>query len=269
MTEKSATGLVGAGGVSRSFMARLPALLASLGPVKAASFRVARRLVNSLRAGYAVPDYAALGHCDLIWVVVPDEILDHVVRELVARTPLEQTMVVLCGSAENSRSSIPLSRARVRVASLNPIEESGEQAFLAEGHADVIRELRRLIARERRKLVEIQPAAKSLYFAGVNFATCLLLPYIAAAVESLRAAGLSRSEATRAVEAMGARSLHAYCKAGWKAWSPRLGPRLRRTVERDSESMHSANPRLAALYAESVRQALGYFENGKRAVSGR
>ena len=85
------SGLVGAGGVTRSFLARMPKSLATLGPIKAASFRVARRLSNTLRAGYAVSDYAALQPCTLIWLAVPDPMLDRVVRDLCARTPLKGT----------------------------------------------------------------------------------------------------------------------------------------------------------------------------------
>ncbi len=260
------TGLVGAGGVSRSFLARLPVLLANLGPVKAASLRVARRLVNSLRAGRAVADYSALGPCDLIWIAVPDSMLLSVVSELAAQVPIQGKMVVVCGSTRDSLWPSPLGTGHARVASLNAIEESGERAFISEGHPDVMRELRRLAAAEQRKLIPIRPAAKALYLAGINFATCLVLPWIAAAVESLRAAGFSRAEATSVVATLGARSLRAYGKSGRKAWSPRAAPELHRAVERDLEIIRSVDPRLAILYAEGIEQALSYFEDRKWVV---
>jgi len=46
MKKNRVTGLVSAGGISESFLQRMPVLLGALGPVKAASFPVARRIVN-------------------------------------------------------------------------------------------------------------------------------------------------------------------------------------------------------------------------------
>ena len=95
-------GMIGAGGVNRSFLARMPIVLARMGPVKAASFRVARRIANAFRAGDAVTGYAALASCDLIWIVVPDAGLDRVSRDLAAATPLTGKLAVICGSARDS-----------------------------------------------------------------------------------------------------------------------------------------------------------------------
>jgi hypothetical protein len=264
MKAERVTGLVSAGGITHLFLSRMPALLRALGPVKAASFRVARRIVNSLRAGYAIEDYLALKPCQLIWIAVPDAALDRVLQDLNRESPLERTMVVLCGSARDSRWTGALCGARARVGSLNVIEETGERAFIAEGHPDVIRELSRLMAAEKRKLIEIRPGSKALYFAGVHLSTDLLLPWIAAAVESLRGAGFSRIEATRVVETMGIRSLRAYGKAGRRAWSPSAARALRRAIEHDVEDIHSAGHRLAALYTDGIEQAIRYFEAGER-----
>jgi len=56
MNVRKLAGLVGAGGVGRSFLARMPALLERIGPVKGASLRVSRRIANGLRAGTGVTD---------------------------------------------------------------------------------------------------------------------------------------------------------------------------------------------------------------------
>jgi len=247
-----ATGLVIAGGLDHSFVTRMPALVRALGPVKGASLRVARRIVNTLRAGFAVADYAALEPCSLIWIAVPESMLDQVAQDLAARTPLEGKMIVLCGSTRESTWPGPLRAVRASVASLNVIDGT----LVAEGDARTIRELGRLAAAERLKLIELQPGSKPLFFVGIHLATHLLLPWIAAAVESLRAAGFSRAEATLAVENMGARSLRAYAKAGRKAWSPAAAPELHRALE----NSRSLDPELAAMYAEGIRQALRYFE---------
>ncbi len=256
-------GLIGAGGVNRSFLSRMPVLLGGMGPVKAASFRVARRIANTLRAGKAVKSYAALAPCHLIWIAVPDAGLDRVSKDLAAATPLAGKVAVLCGSTQDSFWPSPLLAGGARVVTLNCVDESGERLFVAEGDPAAMRELRRVITAEKRKLIELRAASKALYFSGVHLATHLLLPWIAASVESLRDAGLSRTEATAVANALGARALRAYAKAGPKAWSPAAAERLRLSISRDLDTIRGVDPRLAGLYADGVQQALRYFEEGK------
>lgn len=255
-------GLIAAGGVNRTFVARMPVLLGRIGPVKAASFRVARRIANTLRAGHAVISYAALAPCDLIWIAVPDAGLDKVSRDLAA-VPMAGKIAVLCGSARDSFWPGPLLAAGARVATLNCVEESNERLFVAEGDPDAMRALVRVIAAEKRKLIQLRAASKALYLSGVHLATYLLLPWIAASVESLRDAGLSRHEATRVANALGGRALRSYVKAGPKAWSPAAADRLRLSVARDLDTIRGVDPRLASLYADGVEQALRYFETRK------
>src|SRR5580704_9596730 len=90
-----AAGLISAGGVAQSFLVRLPSLLASIGPVKAASLRVARRISNSLCVGHAVEHYSDLEKCRLIWIAVPDAALDRVMHDLALHVPAAGKMVVL------------------------------------------------------------------------------------------------------------------------------------------------------------------------------
>ena len=265
MKKKSglAMGMIGAGGVSRSFLARMPVLLATMGPVKAASLGVSRRIANALRAGHAVTSYAALEPCDLIWIAVPDAAIDRASRDLAAATPLAGKIAVLCGSTRDSFWPSPLLAGGARVATLNSVEESGERVFVAEGDPAAMRVLRRVIGAEGRKLIELRAASKALYFSGVHLATHLLLPWIAASVESLRDAGLSRVEATHVANALGSRALRAYVKAGPKAWSRAAADRLRLSIARDLDAIRGVDPKLAALYADGVEQALRYFESRK------
>jgi predicted short-subunit dehydrogenase-like oxidoreductase (DUF2520 family) len=254
------TGLVGAGGVNRSFLARMPKLLGTLGPVKAASFRVARRIANTLGAGYPVSDYAALEDSTLILVDVPESTLDLVIGDLAAYTPLEGSAVILCDSIRDSLWPNPLRAKGASVASLNAIPESNEQDFVAEGDPAAVAELRHLAALDKRKLIELQPASKALYFSGVHLVTNLLLPCIAGSVESLRAAGFTRSEATQVAQTLGTRTIRDYGKAGRKAWNRDMVLALRRNVEQELEIIRGADPHLADLYARGVEQALAFFE---------
>ncbi len=252
-------GLVCAGGMNQSFLARLPAWLSRLGPVKASSFRVARQMANSLRAGYAASHYSALELCSMIWVAVPEPCLDHVLRELSAQTPMHKTMVVLCGCVRDSLAPAPLLAAGARVASLNPVADTLERIFVGEGHPHTMRALRRLLGEDRRKLVELKPGTKPLFFAGVHVAAPLLLPWIDAAMESLRASGFSRSDAARVGESLGVHTLRKYVRAGARAWNPKTAASLRRALQQDLQCIRSRNPQLAELYEQGIKMALARF----------
>jgi hypothetical protein len=257
-------GLIAAGGSTRSFLSRMPVLLGRIGPVKAASFRVARRVTNSLRAGEAVMNYSELAACNFIWIAVPDVGIDRVFRDLAAAIPLAGKIVVLCGSSRDSYWPSPLLGGGARVATLNCVEESNERLFVAEGDPDAMRDLRRVLAAEKRQLIELRAASKALYLSGVHLASHLLLPWIAASVESLRDAGLSRVEATRLANALGGRALRSYVKAGPKAWGSSAADSLRLSVARDLDTIRGVDPKLAALYAEGVDQALRYFDPARK-----
>src|SRR5215472_2692324 len=110
-------GLVCSGGASQSFLARMPALLAHLGPIRAPTFRVSRQLANSLRAGYAASHYSALESCPMVWFATPESGLERTVRDFTAQTPIHGTMVVLCDYTRDSRAPNPLRSAGARIAS--------------------------------------------------------------------------------------------------------------------------------------------------------
>ncbi len=253
-------GLVAAGGVSQSFLARMPGLLASLGPIKAGSFRNARRIANSLRRGQAASHYSILEPCSLIWICVPEQSLDRVIRDLTAQTPIHRTMIVLVGVMRDSLWPSPLLSAGARLATLNVVEGTRERNFVAEGHPDTMRVLRRLFVAEKKKLIELAPAAKPFFFAGVQLSTSLLLPWISAAVESLRAAGFRQSDALATAGSLGVQALYVYEKTGRKIWNRKLARQLRVALEKEVEPLRKADPRLAEAYADGIRKTLDYFE---------
>lgn len=239
----SRTGWVCAGGVTQSLLASMPTLIASLGPVKATSYRVARRIVNGLRTGYAVEDFSALESCDAIWIAVPDPAIDRIAAHLPRAVP------VIIFQTPRASPAFALDCA----ATLHAIPPGG-RALVAEGDPRALRYLHRVAMADRCKLVKILPESKALFLAGMNLATHITLPWIAAAVESLRAAGFSRAEATRLVEQLGGRALRSYRKAGAKAWSPAAETELRRAL-----AANLPDPRFADLYRSGIRHALHFF----------
>ncbi len=256
---KQEFGLVAAGGVSRSFLARRPGFLAHLGPIKASSFRAARRIALSLRRGHAASQYSVLEPCSVIWISVPEEGLERVLQDLVAQTPIHRTMVVLAGMVQDSRRPSTLLRAGARVATLNVVDGSGERTFVAEGHPDTMRVLQTIFNAEKKKLIEIAPAAKPFYFAGMKLSSSLLLPLISASVESFRAAGFSQADALAVAGSLSVQAAYTYEKSGRKSWNKKLTSELRAALDHDIDALKSSDARLADTYAEGLRQALEYF----------
>lgn len=237
----------------------MPALLEQLGPVKGSSLKVSRRIANGLHAGVGVDDYRAFAPCDLIWIYAPENLLDTLASQLAASQPLTGKTIVLCDMLRDSLWLSPLRKAGARIATLNCLPESLERKFVAEGHPQALAELRKLLTRDRRRLIEIRPATKPLYLAGLHLASHVLLPWIAGATESLRAAGFARSEAVSAVEALGERTLRAYGKAGDKAWKRSAAEQLQRAVSEDFETLRQTDTRLAALFSDGGERMLRYF----------
>jgi hypothetical protein len=230
-------GLIAAGGVNQSFLARIPTVLQRVGPFKSSSFQVSRRLVNGLRAGIAVTDYRAFEGCDFIWIAMPEDKLAATVDELALHIPLEQKMIVLCDVMQDSFRLRALRIAGARVASLNCLPACDERIFAAEGDPAVLGALRQILRTDGRKLIELRPRTKGLYLSGVYLGMYALLPLIGAAVGNLRATGFSRVEAVSAVHALGTHALRAYAGAGDRAFQNTTADSLRAAILAQPESV--------------------------------
>ena len=84
MKKAQSVGLIGTGSLTDSPLTRFWWLSERLGPVKSASYRVASRIANMLRAGHPVKDYAEFESCALILVCVPEETVPQVVSEMIS-----------------------------------------------------------------------------------------------------------------------------------------------------------------------------------------
>jgi hypothetical protein len=238
----------------------MPSLHARLGPVKGVTFPAARRLVVALRAGTAVPHYSALEFCAAIWISVPEEALDGIICDLAAQTPLHKTVIVVCGSQRGSTSFDLLRAGGARIATLNLLDPSWQSAFVAEGHRDAVRLVRKLLSEDRRRVFELRAGMKDAFLAGVHMLTELLRPWTAAAVDCLAASGLPRPDAMSLAETLSMRAVRAYTKAGAQPWSAPTKEDLRRALDQRVDRLRADSPRQAQLYAEGLRLALEYFE---------
>src|SRR2546421_24983 len=112
-------GLAVSGRVSGSFVARLPRLASALGPVAAPSYRVARRIVNSIGAGRAVRNYGDLNDSTLILICAPASNVQQIVSDLADSLACPGKVVLLCDGGADSR---PLGRLRERGASVGALQ---------------------------------------------------------------------------------------------------------------------------------------------------
>ena len=109
MKKQSQLGLVIEGNATSSTVLRISRLVKNLGPVKSATVRVARRLSNALRAGYAVEQYEDLQAANLIFLRFPDAAVARIVQEVCAsELVLKDMSFVLCESWLTSDVLYPL-----------------------------------------------------------------------------------------------------------------------------------------------------------------
>lgn len=226
MKQAPSVALVGAGSVSRSFLARIPKLADQLGPVKAPSFRVARRIVNSLRFGYAVREHAELRDARLVLIAVPDSRAAATLEELgSAMSDWRDRSVVLCGSRQNSGLLAALAARGASVASLDPIPGMRQDHYAIAGDRAALSRLRSLLGDGAKRTIEIHPEAKEHFLRALWMASAGVMPAIDAAVMNLRHAGVERRVAVPIVEELVLKSVRGYLRAGRKArHAPRHWP---------------------------------------------
>jgi predicted short-subunit dehydrogenase-like oxidoreductase (DUF2520 family) len=252
-------GLVGAGYLSRSFVARLPALPERLGPVLAPTYRLSSRLVNALRAGHPVERYEELEEAHLLLIAVPDGMLGQVVEGLADGVPdWKGKFVLLCESSEDCTMLAPLVARGAAAASVNPIPGLN-QRFVVEGDRKAVREARNLLGHSAAQIFEIPCGTKAVYRAALTFSS-FLLPVAEATSRCLRATGMAAAASNSLLEQLLERALRAYLHGGRKAWSGVLAEADERETARQLDALRRLDPALARAYEQLARFALERFE---------
>jgi predicted short-subunit dehydrogenase-like oxidoreductase (DUF2520 family) len=211
-------GLVVEGNSTRSAVLRLPKLPEFIGPVKAASSRVARRLSNFLRAGYVALDYEELAATSLILLRLPDESVPRTIAELaVSDLPFKHLSFALCETWLSIDSLSPLMRRGASVATLTALP--GRRSwFLVEGDLPAVRPVRHLLEYNGSRAIEIRPGAKSLCFAAGILAAALPMPLYLAAQDALRHAGVSGNNLNTILDEMSQTMFREFVKGARATW---------------------------------------------------
>jgi predicted short-subunit dehydrogenase-like oxidoreductase (DUF2520 family) len=249
MQKQQPVALVGAGKVAQSFIGRLTDLADHLGPVKSFSYRVASRIVNSIKAGRPVCDYADIEHCRLVLVCVPDELTATALADMTA-APLDWAgkAVVLCETWQDSAVLEPLAARGAFTASLNAVPGFYDRLFVTEGDGLALRDIKRLITSRSARIMRLRPSAKPVYMAGL--AVAAYSAHLAAAgSDCLRAAGLPVAVSRPIIHALAADAVRSFVKAGRRSVGRPVTACDESRIREQCSALLRTNPDLADFYS--------------------
>jgi hypothetical protein len=210
-------GILGAGAVSRSLVGRLPINMGNLGPVAAASFRVASRIANTLRAGYAARSASELNAAAVVLVHSPPDQACLLLQMLeAAEIQWDGKAVIFCDCDD-----APEVRARLRArgASTAVARHFGIPGrILVAGNGVALTAALRIAHELKLKPVGILPDAPDTFDAAVTLATAAITPLLDQVAGLLREAGIRDAEAAQIASALFAQTASDYAHSGKQSW---------------------------------------------------
>jgi len=261
MKKSTPVGLVAAGNLTDSPLSRFRWLASRLGPVKSASFRVARRIVNIIEAGHAVRDYADLDSCRTILICVPDDQLPKIIAELLSSEIVWRGKAVVIFSTWLDSSQLDeLSRRGAAIGSISPIPGFDETRYLVEGDRLAIRETSSLVEDRERRAVAIEREHKLFYLAALTCTGNLLFTLILAASEALHHAGVPALLSGTILDRQLSRTFRSFLRGGKNAY-----PEVRELVPQ-LRALRSVNPALARYIEQSTSLAAQLMEKRSTAA---
>jgi len=210
-------GVFGAGAVSRSLIGSLAARTPELGPVAAASFRVASRIANTLQGGFAVRETSDLRVARVVLFHAPADVLAaHLALLSEAEMEWAGRCVILC------HCEAPLENLTIlaeKGASIATVREFGVNGFVAaHGAEDAMKAAMRICHLLHLHTVEIQPGRQAQFDAGVTLATAAITPLIDRVAWLLRGAGAREGEASRLAAILVEQSARGFAHSGRQSW---------------------------------------------------
>ena len=250
MKKAQSVGLIGTGNLTDSPLTRFLRLRERLGPVKSASYRVASRIANMLRAGHPVKDYAEFEACDLILVCVPEETVSQIVSEMLSAEILWRgKAVVLCSTWLDSGELHELSVRGASVGSISPIPGFEDTRYMVEGDPLAIRLSKSLVDNRERRAIAIVRPLKPFYLAALTCTGTLLFVLLHVASESLHRARIPPGLRATLLERQLTRTLRSFLKGGRRAYPP---PRV---LPSQLRVLSGADPELEFYLEQSCRLA--------------
>ncbi len=257
MKKQLQLGLVVEGNSTGSAILRLPRLAEELGPVKSPALRIARRVSNFLKAGYAVADYEELGAARLILMRVPDSMVARVVDELCASELVFRKLAfVLCESWLTTDVLKPLGTRGASIATLVRAPSARRDWFIVEGQISAVRQTRRFVERNEARALELRPGTKQLYFAAELLASALPVPLYMTAQEALRDSGISGNRLHALMDEIAHDMFSRFFKGGAANWGGPLNECSHQTAEGYLTALRKGHPKIAEVLDEQLTWAM-------------
>jgi hypothetical protein len=211
-------GVIGAGGLSKSLIGQLPRKSRQIGPVAGVSFRVASRMANSLRAGYAARNADELNETPVILFHAPADQV-RILAELLQQAHInwEDKPVIFC---DCEVPVLIVDRFHSMGASTAVARQFGiAGTIMVEGSGPGLAGAHRIAAELRLRAVEIAPGSSDVFAATLTLATAVLTPLVNRAASMLRASGLRDKAAVSMATALFEHTIQEYGHSGKQSWA--------------------------------------------------
>lgn len=253
-TSRHSLGLIVEGNSTKSVILRFPGLAENIGPIKALSPAVARRVSNFLRAGSSVDSYEALDECESVLIRVPDASIPRIQDELCASgLDMNGISFILCESWLSSDSLGGLKARGATVATVVPVLGDTGSWFAVEGQFVAAKRVRRLLNSVNARTVELKPGTKHLYFAASAFAETFPRALFAAAQKALRLSGITGNHLYELVEEMAQSMFREMDRGSRGGWSGALLDCPEPIASGYLSELRRSSPELAVLFSEHLR----------------
>jgi predicted short-subunit dehydrogenase-like oxidoreductase (DUF2520 family) len=263
MKKRLPLGLVVEGSSTNSALLRLPSTAEELGPVKSSAVRIARRLSNFLKAGYAVAQYEDLQVARLILLRVPDLAVARVVNEICDSGLLFKDLsFVLCESWLSSDALRPLADRGATVATVVSVPSPRQKWFVVEGQLSAVRQVRRFIERNEGRSFELRPGTKPLYFAAQLLVTALPLPLYFDAQQALRSSGITGNHLYTLLDEMSREMFRSFANGARATWGGPLTECSEETASRHLTAVRESQPQIAEAVEEQLAWARKKIRRG-------
>jgi len=215
-------GIVGAGGVNAGLIGKLPRNAVALGPVGGVTFRVASRIANTLRAGWAVRSLDELNGVRLILFYSPPERLGALSAALAkAKIDWAGKSLIFC-DCEPGNSADPFRASGASIAKLKRSALPGR--LVIQGTAPALTFAARLARELNIKPAVIPEQSAALFDAALTLGSAGLTPVIDAVARALRQCGLREVESAQLAAALFAKTANDYAHSGKQSWQWHIEP---------------------------------------------
>jgi hypothetical protein len=210
-------GVIGAGALSKSLIGQLPRKTRQIGPVAAVSLRVASRIANSLRAGYAVRTPDELNGAPVILFHAPDgQVRGTAALLLQAKIAWLDKPLIFC-DCETPVALIDRFRTLGAVTAV--ARQFGiPDTIMVEGSGSALACAHRIASELRLRAIEIQPGTSDNFAAGLTLSAAALTPLVNRVADLMRTCGLRDKEAVKMATALFERSIQDFGHSGRQSW---------------------------------------------------